>query len=763
MSYFFLNNKEDVSLRRHIIAFLVLICLVVWLAIQSIAPKQSLISSEHLRNAQTDLARISAARHPVGSVAHQQVREFLVERLEKMGLKVEQQNSFAINPRNNSAAQVQNLMIKLGANSGQGPAKTILVAAHYDSVANSYGAGDDGVSIANMLQVITQLQQQKRQNDILFLMTDAEENGLLGAITFAEQHPWSKDIALVLNFDNRGNSGPIMMFETSNQNGKLIQHLAQATPKVVSNSIMYEVYKALPNDTDFTVFRKQGIAGLNFAMIDNFSSYHTHHDTAQELNPASLAEQQQLMRDLLQHFAQQDLQQLKTENHVYFSLPGLGFVHYSNTLANVFSALIILGLVLILILQVRWQRRHDLPSQTLRLRYTVFASILFLLQLAILGFLGQRAWIFICRLYPEYATLRDADNGHFYLLAFILFFATVFTYTQRWLCRWWRPIELQIGAYLIWAILLAVTTVLAPGLSFLFAWPLSFVLLAKAWQLKQTDMSSLRLFWLNGIVLLPAIVLFAPLILLFNIALGMRMSGVPIGLSLLVLGLAIPTLLPIATQLRRWIPLLFVKICIVAAAVATANYHKAFPEPTQLMYVSGAQAGENYWASPNENLNSELVALFGQTLEYKHMEHIVGPHSRYSKFPLWHAKTSQRDLAKPVIQVQQVRVVDRHLLVQVKVDSPLFANHSFFALEGSKVFKARINGQDFVSQDPDHWSILIHGRNQVGNAMGNLLELEIEAGSAAKLRVIDSTYQSFPDLRTSSDFMAMSIATLDIH
>lgn len=778
MSFFFQPHDNTRHLRASIIGYIFLALFVVWLAVQSIKPSSSAIDIEHLQASQQDLTEITRAKHPVGSDAHTAERAYILQEIRQLGLQAEVQTSFALNPRNSSAAQVHNIVLRLPATgigknlaAGQQPRPALLLVAHYDSVANSYGAGDDGVSVANMLQVIKQLQKQPtRRNDLIFLISDAEETGLLGAIAFSEQHPWSKDVALVLNFDNRGNSGPVLMFESSANNGQLIRHLSQATPSVISNSIMYEVYKALPNDTDFTIFRKAGIAGLNFAMIDNFSSYHTQHDMGRYMHPASIAEQQQIMRDLSLHFVQQDLQALKslsTGNSVYFSVPLIGLVHYSNAASFALTILLVVAVVALF----WWQRRSQLLSN-LRLHYSLFASLLFALQLLAFALLAQRAWVFICRIYPEYANLRDADNGHYYLIAFILLFATLFTYLQRFYLRWWRREELQFGVYFVWILLLILTNFTVPGTNFLFTWPLLVTLLAHAaslWQASKKNKDCTNSpchFWTFGVAVLPAIVLFAPLILLFNIALGMRMMAVPMVLTLLLLGLAMPVLLVIAEQLRRWVPLLFFKICIVLAALATADYHKQFPEPTQLIYVTGAQGGEAWWASPNENLSPELQTLFGTKLEQTTMDKVFGTHSRYAKFPMWQAKAPDVAMAKPVIQIEGVNIVEKRLRVQVKVESPLFANHSFFAIEGSKVLRANVNGQEYVAQDPEHWSLQIHGRNIAGAALGNRIEFEIEAGKTAQLRVIDTVYQlpaALNHIKTSSNALAMSMATLDFH
>lgn len=65
-----------------------------------------------------------------------------------------------------------------------------------------------------------------------------------------KEHPAAKDVKAVFNFEARGSGGPVVMFETSNDNGSLIREFAGATQNPVANSLSYEIYKRLPNDTD---------------------------------------------------------------------------------------------------------------------------------------------------------------------------------------------------------------------------------------------------------------------------------------------------------------------------------------------------------------------------------------------------------------------------------------------------------------------------------------------------------------------------------
>jgi len=84
----------------------------------------------------------------------------------------------------------------------------VLLVAHYDSVPTGPGANDDGVGVATLLETARALTASAPlQNDVIFLFTDSEETGLLGAQAFVTEHLWAKEVEVVLNFEGRGNGG----------------------------------------------------------------------------------------------------------------------------------------------------------------------------------------------------------------------------------------------------------------------------------------------------------------------------------------------------------------------------------------------------------------------------------------------------------------------------------------------------------------------------------------------------------------------------
>lgn len=418
------------------------------------------------------LRHIAQKPHPIGTPENAAVRNYLVAELQALGLEPQIQKALAItrSHRWRSAGVVHNVLVRVP---GRVPGKALLLAAHYDSTRDGPGAADDGASVAAILETLRALKSQPvLRNDLICIFTDGEEAGSLGAEAFVADHPWAKNIGLVLNFEYRGNRGPVIMFETSQGNGKLIDGLAKAAPHPLGNSLMYEVYQRMPFDTDMTVFKRAGMAGMNFAAIEGFTSYHTQLDRPELLQQGSLQHQGEILLALAQHFGNMPLDDLQSAESIYFAVPILGMVHYPvgwavplcGVLIVLFGAVLTLGL----------------KSGELRAGRTALGSITFLIMVAAIAAACQILWLGIRHLHPEYqlSLQWDTYNSHWYLLAFVLLVIGLFALIQAAMQRWLRPMELAVGAMACWLVFSIAASVWLPPASFLFTWPLASMLLA---------------------------------------------------------------------------------------------------------------------------------------------------------------------------------------------------------------------------------------------------------------------------------------------
>ena len=256
---------------------------------------------------------IAREPHPMGSPENAAVRDYLVEELSALGVEPEVQkttaahyvfvNGFA------EAGTPENVLARLeGTNDG---GKAFVLMAHYDSVPTAPGASDDGAGVATMLETVRALKAgPPLKNDVIFLFTDGEERGLLGARAFVDSHPWAEDVGVVLNLEARGNTGPAIMVRTNDETGWLVREFAKAAPYPFATSDTAAFYEFSGSGSDLSVFLDAGLAGMDVAHTEGHAHYHTPLD-----NPEELDEQEPAAHGLLRPTAHAPFRQREPRPH----------------------------------------------------------------------------------------------------------------------------------------------------------------------------------------------------------------------------------------------------------------------------------------------------------------------------------------------------------------------------------------------------------------------------------------------------------------
>jgi hypothetical protein len=224
--------------------------------------------------------------HVAGSPANRVVKDRVLAHLESSGYEAQVQSLFHCNPAFGSCSPVENVIAVKPGSEGE---FAVLLTAHYDSGWAGPGAADDGAGTAAILEIARMAADfPPFRNDIIFLITDSEENGLIGADAFAEHHPLFGKIKAVINLEARGVTGPSGMFETGEGNRSIVRMFSKNVDRPVGNSLIYEIYKKMPNDTDYSVYRKKGVMGVNFAFAMGVPVYHSAIDDMERLDLGSL-------------------------------------------------------------------------------------------------------------------------------------------------------------------------------------------------------------------------------------------------------------------------------------------------------------------------------------------------------------------------------------------------------------------------------------------------------------------------------------------
>lgn len=272
------------------------------------APEKAPAGQFSAGRAMKDVHAIATKPHPIGSAAIEETRRYLVQRMTELGLDPEVRTQDAIVTRRTSAdvaigGRVRNIVGEL---KGSDPAlPAVVLMAHYDTAPLSPGAGDDTAGIAVALEVARALRSAgQSRRSVIFLFTDGEEAGLLGANAFFQADPLRHRVGVVVNLEARGDSGRALMFQTSAGNRTLIEAYRRNVASPAADSLMVTIYKQMPNDTDLTAALEHNHAGMNFAFVGHQMAYHTPLSTPESLNAGSIQHMGDQVLPLIRDLAQ---------------------------------------------------------------------------------------------------------------------------------------------------------------------------------------------------------------------------------------------------------------------------------------------------------------------------------------------------------------------------------------------------------------------------------------------------------------------------
>jgi hypothetical protein len=638
------------------------------------------------------LREISKAPHYHGSKEHERVRSFLKNELNDLGMETEIQEGFVLNSESRSLNKPKNI---IGRIKGTGNGKALLLLSHYDSsLVPSFGASDAGSGIVTILESLRAYKASGKtpKNDIIVVFTDCEEIGLDGAKLFVNKHPWAKDIGFVMNFEARGSGGPsVMILESNGGNASLIEAFIEANPKYpVASSLMYSVYKILPNSTDSTVFREDGdIDSFFFAFIDDHFDYHTANDTVENLDINSLQHNGSYLMPLLDYFANTDLDSLKAkEDKVYVNLPLIKMISYP--FSWILPMALTAGIVLVVLI-FYGIKKHKLSGKGIAQGFVPL-----LVSLVLCGLIGYFGWLLLLKIYPQYNEVQHGFkyNGHSYVGFFVFLSLAILFKLYAKLSKDAKVANLFIAPLILWMLINSAVYIYLKGAGY-FIIPVFFGLIS-LWVLLRQDKPNLLLM---ALLAAPAIFLYEQLIRFFPVALGSDHVFISSVFTVLLFGL----LLPVFGFYRRKRLLAF--CCSVVAVIFLINAHtkSGFSEtrqkPNSLVYYQNANTNKAYWVTYDAILDDWTRGYLGDAPDgaSKYVESAAG--SKYNVGYTYASEAPPKGIPQFKTVIESDTVVDNYRNVTFTIHPQRIVNQISLYATGETNFTSLVLNGESVPKD----------------------------------------------------------------
>jgi hypothetical protein len=614
-----------------------------------------------IENALDHLRIISKKPHYTGSEYHSVVRDYILNELKNMGLETEIQNQVVTR----FCCVGTNTSNIIGTIKGSSNGKSLVLLTHYDSRHHaSFGASDAGSGVVTILEGVRSFLSKNTIpiNDIHLVFTDAEEIGLLGAQAFVKNHSLVDNIGLVLNFEARGSGGPsYMLMETNGKNGVLISEFINAEPGFpAANSLMYSIYKMLPNDTDLTVFREQAnINGFNFAFIGDHFDYHTSLDSFERLDRNTLIHQADYIMSMLNHFSKINLSNLDSENdYVYLNFPILKMLHYPYSWIYpllIFSIIFFL-FIIYLGLAINKLSIQGILNGILALTISLFTCLSITIIL----------WKTISYFNPDYADILHGFtyNGYYYITAFI--FLNIFCLFSIYY-RFFKNssgLDLTIMPIGFWLIINVLISIYLKGAAY-FIIPVNLVLFSIL-LIYFSNFKGNKKMLLWTFFSVPLIYIFAPQLKMFPVGLGLDNLFITSFFLVLIFVLLLPVFSNFAFKNQIKNLTLLIAIVFFALAFLNNDYDVNSKKPNSILYYSDLDSKQSYWLSRNENLDEFTSQFFKKNESIQEASFF----SSSSKYGTPHKKSALADFIKfssSDIQILKDTIVENKRNLQLKI------------------------------------------------------------------------------------------------
>jgi hypothetical protein len=558
-----------------------------WTVPPAVVPASAPLQEFSAERARAHLDAIARVPRPPGSPAHAAARAYIADRLRALDLEPVFQDTVIARSRFGITRlfPVHNVMARKRSSAG---GKALLLMAHYDSRSMTPGASDDGAGVATLLETARALKDSAPlARDVIVLFTDGEELGLLGAHAFVTEHPWAKEVGAVLNFEARGDRGPVLMFQTSDGNGALARALV-AAPHIAANSLSQAIYRRMPNDTDLSEWLSRA-PSLNFANIGGLERYHAPTDTLDNLDLRTLQHHGSYALALAREIGNRDLPVPREPDATYFNV-GPFFVRYS---ASWDTPLAIAAALLWALFLVLGHKRGLLRAPHALLAVAPALGVVALGALAPL-----LLWWLAANIHPLYRFVNAASHTmkSLYLASFIAVAAAIALLAEARLLRRFRASELFAGGSALFVLAGALAAASLPGSAFLFTWPLLIALpIALAFDLDRNTPAAIA-------AAIPALVLVAPFVPQLFAAFGPDAAPLTGALAALLAVFAAPAERVLLAPAPRLVSAGALAIALLAYLTASLHppFDRAYPRPDTLVFAVDADRGKAFWMSPDE-------------------------------------------------------------------------------------------------------------------------------------------------------------------
>jgi hypothetical protein len=639
---------------------------------------------------------IAREPHPTGSIANSRVREYLVDQLKSLGLEPQIQKavaatSFDIGGAPYGSGLVHNVTARV---TGKNSTGVVVFMAHYDSVATGPGAGDNGSGVVTLLETLRALRSDTPlRNDVVFVFSDGEEDGGLGARAFVDENPLAKDVSVAVVADSSG-CGRVGLSVFDQHNGWLVREFASVVQRPLAASISDALGKLFGGFAmgDHLLFCQRGVPTLGLSAGGCQTVYHTPEDKVGNIDLRTLQDLGNYAVPLARRFGNADLKHIRQDEVIYF--PFFRFtIFYSAEWVRPLTVATLVALVAVVL--------AGLKRKILTGRGLASSFLLWAIGVIVAGACNALLWWTLRSLHLVNSSFTSAYNAQVYAIAFVVLASAIVSGMYAAFRPRIGPQNCAAGAFLFWGAMIVVAQVFAPAATYLVVWPLLFALLplgyAFAWN--RGDSPSLSVAKL--VFAIPAITLFVPVIGYLCIATvnpGQNLVIAAILTAVLVVLLA-PQVEVMVGRSRGFLPeaCALVSLAFILLGAWRSGYDAQHPKPDSISYWFDADSAKASWISFDEKSDDWTT----QFLTSHPQSDTVSIFATAGGDAVLKAPAPALSVPLPLIKIVADSTTGSERALQLQISSPRHARVIWVIVQNAVVVRGALEGRELQLVESD--------------------------------------------------------------
>jgi hypothetical protein len=305
--------------------------------------------------------------------------------------------------------------------------------------------------------------------------------------------------------------------------------------------------------------------------------------------------------------------------------------------------------------------------------------------------------------------------------------------------------DLLVAPLFFWLVINGLVAFYLPGAAFFILPVVILLAILFVAQFSVSKVDTLLLFTLFSI---PVLIIFAPLVKMLPVGLGLKMLVVSAVFTVLLFGFMVPVFQQYKDHKKLSLVFLLMGLMALISASVFSSYSVDRKKPNSVLYVFDSNKNEAYWASYNIETDDFTKQFLGENPSKGSYDENTTA-SKYRTNIQLHAKATIINLEKPVISIVSDTIIGADRKLVLRIESPRNANKVELLAKIPIQFKSFMVNKEPLKNDTNGQYVFFVEKGTIMNfyrtSKDEIIEIEfvVDKNQVMDIDVLEAKYDLF--------------------